>query len=324
MFRGQFPGSFMVPDWAFFSRVSASAGATALSFDNTSPAIENGGDAVIIQGDEYEELNVNGSSAGGITLAAPLSQDYQNGIVAPLIECSASEGMEATRTVLPFRDAQIEWNSYTGEDIGERDSTITEHRGFPVLTECSRLGDGSIPAGLVRPFDVVDNGIATPFFDTTTENPVQLFGAAWQPQTRADAYALRRFFYSLKGRQQCFWVPDMNRGLTLAANIANGAGSITIRDIGFTEGYGSGDVFLKTKSGLNYTLNVGSSMHSGDNEVLTLTHSVSGAIAISDVDKLSLMFCVVLGADRIEWLHRAATSPKVVVQVEEVPVPEEA
>lgn len=320
MFRGQFPGSFMVPDWAAFSRVSVSGGATFIAFDNTNPAIEAGQDAVIIQGDGYEELDVVGASSGGITVAA-LSQDYPQGIVAPLVECDASEGLQATRTIQHIREAQIEWNCYSGEDLGEPDSTIQEHRGFPVLTECSRLGDGSIPAGLVRPFDVVDNGIARPYFDTLTEQPTQLFGAAWQPQTRLEAYTLRRWFHYLKGQQKCFWIPDMNRGLTLAVNIANGAGSIAINNIGFTDGYGSGDLFIKKKNGTVYTLQVASSMDAGATEILTLEDPAPAAINIADVDKFSMLFCVVLGSDRIEWLHRAETGPKIVCPVEEVPVP---
>lgn len=327
MLRGQMPGALMVPDWTAFSRVSASAGETSLFFDNTNPAIESDHQAVIIRrndaGDteQYEELDISGSSASGLTLGTPLTADYLRAIVAPLIECDPSEGLNATRTVLPFRDAEIEWTGYLGEDIDENDSSHTTHRGLRVLTECSRLGDGSIPAGLIHPFDAVDNGIARPYLDITQQQPIQQFGAAWQPGTRAASYQLRQFFHTIKGRQKAFWVPDMNRGLELAANIANGAGSITIRHVGFTDGYGSGDLFIKTLNGNVYTLQVASSMESGANEVLTLEDPAPAAIAMSDVDKFSMMFCVILAADRIEWLHRAVGGPKVVVQVEEVPVP---
>lgn len=327
MLRGQLPGPLMVPDWTAFSRVSASAGAMSIAFNNTSPAIAASDTAVIIRrntaGDteQYEELDISGSNSSGLTLGTALSADYDNAIVAPLIECDASEGLSATRTVLPVRDAQIEWTSYTGDDIDENDSSHTTHRGHRVLTECSRLGDGSIPAGLIHPFDAVDNGIARPYLDTIQDQPVQQFGAAWQPQTRADAYVLRQFFHTIKGRQKAFWVPDMNRGLTLAANIANGAGSISIRNIGFTDGYGSGDLFIKTLNGNVYTLQVASSVEAGANETLTLSVGAPAAITVANVDKFSMMFCVILAADRIEWLHRAVGGPKVVVPVEEVPVP---
>lgn len=323
MLRGLLPQSLMVPDWTAFSRITASAGITSLVFDNTDPQIAADGEAVIIQDDEtYEELNITGSSVGGLTISPGLTRSYTNAILAPLIECHASEGLNASRNVSPIREAQIEWTGYSGEDIADDGGKLT-HRGLPVLTECSRLGEGSIPAGLVHPFDVVDNGLAVPYFDTIQEQPVQLFGAAWQPQTRAEAYALRQWFHYIKGRQKAFWVPDMNRGLELAANISNGAGSITIRNVGFTDGYGSGDIFIKTLDGNYYTLQVASSMESGANEVLTLEDPAPAAVSINQLDKFSMMFCVILAADRIEWLHRAVVGPKVVVPVEEVPVPDD-
>lgn len=322
MLRGQLPGSFMVPDWAFFSKVTVSGGATSISFDNTNPAIGASDTAVLLKDeDHYEELDISGSSSSGLTLGTAVSQSYTNAIVAPLIECDASEGLEAIRSAQPIREAQIEWNAYAGTDIGSVGSAPT-YRSLPVLTECSRVGDTSIPAGLVHAFDVVDNGLARPFYDTTREQPTQLFGAAWQPQTRAEAYALRQFLYYLKGSQKAFWLPDMNRGLTLASNIANGAATISIRNIGFADGFGSGDLFLKTTAGTVYTLQVASSVSAGVNETLTLSSPAPAAITTAQVDKFSLMFCMVLSADRIEWLHRGALiGPKIVVPVEEVPVP---
>lgn len=325
MLRGEFPGPLMVPDWSAFSRVSVASGATSISFDNTNPAIPADGSAVIIRrntaGDteQYEELDISGSSSSGLTLGTGLSAPYPRAIVAPLIECDASEGLDATRTVLPMRDAQIEWTAYEGEDISD-DGDKPIYRTHPVLTECSRLGDGSIPAGLVHPFDTVDNGIARPYHDTIQEQPIQLFGAAWQPQTRAESYALRQWFHYIKGRQKAFWVPDMNRGLTLAANIANGAPTISILNVGFTDGYGSGDLFIKTTAGTVYTIQVASSVDAGATETLTLSSPAPAAITTAQVDKFSLMFLVVLAADRIEWLHRAVGGPKVVCPVESVPV----
>lgn len=327
MFRDTMPGAFMVPDWANFSKVSAFNGSTFIAFDNTNPAIEADHNAVIIRrnsaddDEQYEELNIVGSSAIGLSLGAPLSANYENAVVAQLLECDATEGLNATRNISKFREAEIEWNCYEGENIDEEDSSHTTHRGIRVLTECSRLGEGSIPSGLTQPFELVDNGIARPFYDTLREKPIQQFGAAWQPQTRADSYLLRQFFHTIKGRQKAFWLPDMNRGLELTANIANGAGSITIRHVGFTDGYGSGDLFIKTLNGNVYTLRVTSSMESGANEVLTLSSGAPAAISMSQVDKFSMMFCVVLASDRIEWLHRANPGPKIVVPVEEVPVP---
>lgn len=321
MLRGQLPNPIDVPDWSAFHTVDVSAGATFILFDNSNPAIAVTDSAVLIQDhDQYEELDIVASNETSLTLGTPITANYARAVLAPLIECDAAQGLDATRSIQPIREAQIEWRAYSGTDIGD-DGDAPTHRSLPVLVECSRLGDGTIPAGLVHPYDVVDNGLARPFYDVTQEQPVQLFGAAWQPESRAATYALRQWFHYLKGRQKAFWVPDMNRGLTLTANISSASDEITIRNIGFTDGYGSGDLFLKTTGGTVYTLQVLSSVDNGATETLTLSANAPANITLAQIDKFSLMFCVVLAADRIEWLHRAGLQPKVVVPVEEVPVP---
>lgn len=322
LLRAQLPGPLQVPDWAFLRKVSAASGATAIAFDNTAPAIAPGDAVVLIHDSEqYEQLTISDATSGGITLSVPVAADYANASIVPLLECDASSaGLAATRTVQPVRDAQIEWTSYSGTDIANAGGAPT-YRGSPVLLQGARLADGSVSANLTHAFQSVDNGLARPFVDSAEQDAVQTFGAAWQPTTRAEAWALRQWFYYLRGAQRAFWLPDRNKGITLAANIALSAGNISIRNIGFSSGYGSGDLFLKTTAGTVYTLQVASSVDAGATETLTLSSPAPAAITVAQVHTLCLMFRVVLSSDRIEWLHRAKVGPRVVVEVEEVPIP---
>ncbi len=319
MMRDTLPGPFEVPDWSVSRLVTVADGASAIAFDNTSPAFAPGDSAVLIQDSEnYEAVTIATANDFGVTLAAPVGADYEDAALLPLLECDASEGLSATRSVQPIRDAEVEWACYSGEDIAD-DGGAPVYRTHPVLIHCSSLGEGSIPAGLTHPFDTVDNGISRPFVDTKQEQPVQRFGAAWQTTSRAEQYALVQWFHYLKGRQRAFWIPDMNSGLTLASNMVSGAATISIRNVGFASGYGSGDLFLRTAAGTVYTIQVASSVSAGANETLTLTSPAPANVGVGDVDQLCLMFLVTLASDRIEFLQRSKPGPRIVVDVEEVP-----
>ena len=319
--RAQLPGPLEVPDWSDIRRATALSGATSVDFDNTAPELTAADSVVILQNwKQFELLDIDSATATGVTLSTPLSGSYSDAVVLPLIECDAMDGLDATRSVLPTREAQIEWVSYSGRDVAD-DNGAPTYRGNPVLIHCSRLGDGTMPFGMTHPFEAVDNGLARPFLDTTQEQAVQRFGAAWQPTSRAESFALRQWFHYLKGRQRAFWIPDMNQALGLASSMVAGAGSISIRNVGFSDAYGSGDLFLRTVAGAVYTLQVASSSPSGTSETLVLSSPAPANVSVSQVEQLCMLFCVTLASDRIEWAHRAKPGPRVVVDVEQVPVP---
>lgn len=318
MFRGQHPGPFELPDWPLSHRVSVQAGASSIVFDNRFPTLEIG-DSVAIIGDGYQELVISGSTEAGITLSFPVSDDYDNAALVMLVEADVADGLGVSRSVQPIRQAQLEWTTHDTADWSDA-GTFQSHRGLPVLAQAACVGESAVTEALTKPFDAVDNGIARPYRDTTQEQPTQRLGAVWQPSTREEAFALRGWLYSLKGSQRAFWLPDFNGGLQLVGNIANGATSITIRYVGFSYGYVTGDLFLRTPSGTVYTYQVTDSEADTDLATETLTLATPAPAAVSAVDQLCLMFCVTLG-NRVEWTHRNVVGPKVVAEVSEVPVP---
>ncbi len=322
MMRGQHPGAFSLPDWPMAHLVSVTAGASAIAFDNTLPTLEVGDSVAIIQTcEQYQELVITGSDDFGITLQFPVTQTYTNARLVPLLEANAAEGLPASRSVQPIVGAQVEWRSYSGADIADA-GTFTQYRGYPVQAQAACIGDGQMAESVLTPFDTVDNGLARPFFDTTRGQPRQMLGAAWQPQGREESYSLRQWLYWLRGRQRAFWLPGWNRGIELLATITNGGSTVVIRNIGFSDGYGSGDLFIRTNAGQVYTLQVSESVADTDGltETLTLATPSPATITPANVDQACLMFLVRLASDRIEFEHRSVVGPRVVVSCEEVPV----
>lgn len=319
MFREQHPGPFELPDWALAHRVSVNAGASAIVFDNQYPQLEIGDPVAIIGGGNYQELTISGSTTAGVTLSFPVTNTYTDAALVLLLDADVAEGLPVSRSVQPIRMAQLEWTTHDTTDWSDAGSYQT-HRGLPVLAQAACLGESAVTETLHKPFDTVDNGIARPYRDTIQEQPTQRMAAVWQPSTRAEAFALRGWLYSLKGSQSAFWLPDFNGALQLAAPIANGATSITIQYVGFSSGYGTGDLFLRTPAGTVYTYQITDSQADTDFATETLTLASPTATAVSTADQLCLMFCVTLG-NRVEWTHRNVVGPKVVAECREVPVP---
>lgn len=322
MMRQRLPSPFEVPDWGEFDRVTASAGASSLVIPSGPSAFVAGGRAIVWANDSrFEAVTVDAVADGLITLTGPLGNSYQNAVFAPLLLCDAPNGMEHAHTVQPWRETQVEWNSYAGPDLADIGSPPT-YRGYPILTQPAKLGDGTLPERITRATDRVDNGMAVPFLDTAEGYPVQTLGAAWQPMTRADRWSLRRWFYAIRGRQSAFWLPSWNHSIRLGVDVLATDTEIRIEPAGLANGPGTGDLFLRRRNGSFVAVQFTDVEVDSDGfEVLTLTGQVGEAIAAADLYCSSLMWLVCLAADRVEFEHRAGVGPRVITSCEEIPVP---
>lgn len=321
--RGQHPAPFQVPDWSDFRPCVASVGDMALTFDNTSPELTPSMVLILWQDDEtYEQLVVSGSSSTGLTLANAVDNNYPNGRILRLLECDTMEGLTADHPAGPFRSANLEWVCYD-DDLASADETgLSSYRSELLLNDCPIVGADALPETVAMMFQMVDNGIARPFVDSLRDAPTETLGLSWQPATRAEAWALRRSLYALRGMQRAFWLPSFNHGgMTLASSFAGGAGSISIREVGYTAGYGSGDVYFELLDGTKFGLRVASSLVAGLNETLTLTGTTPQAVSPTQVKLLCTLKRMRLAQDRIEWLHRPAVGPRVVVAATDAPEP---
>lgn len=322
--RGVHPGSFDVPDWSDFRTCEAESGDTVLVFDNTSPELTSTMDIVIWQdSDTYETLDILSSSSTGLTLNIALTNDYPRGRVMRVLDCESPSGLAASKPVGSIREAQVEWVCYDDDLLTEDTSDFGTYRSEYLLDDCPQVGGDALPESVQRMFEMVDNMIARPFIDSSREQASEVFGLAWQPESRALAWSLRRKLYALRGRQKAFWMPSYNNGLELAMTATAGAGSVTIRDVNLGVGYSDGatDIYMLLRSGVTIARQVTAITPGSGTEVLTLSGTMPVTVTQDDI----MMFCTLgrmrLAQDRIEWLHRPAVGPKVVVAAEEAPVP---
>lgn len=318
LLRVNLPGPLWLPEWSEAVDVSVASGQTVIPVDTTIGQYYAGGSIALIQDAAGEVLEIDSLNDSSITLVTGPVDSYPDAILAPAFLAYAPEGMGLQHDAGSNHAAAMEWSIFEGPNLAEAMSLPT-YRGEPMMNLCAKVGAGSLDEQTVRVVDAADNGIARPFFDNIYTIPTQTLGAAWMPTKGAEIMELRKWFYYLKGRQKAFWLPSWNNGIQLNANIAAAAPTIQIRRFGFAAAYGSGDLFIKTKAGLTYGIQVASSLASGSIETLTLTSPAPASISISDIDVFSLMFRVRLNADRIEFAHMAKYGARVVVPVIEVP-----
>jgi hypothetical protein len=325
MMRGVHPGAFEVPDWSSFPRiVTAAAGATSLTFDNTSPEFTSAMDLCVWQDNEtYEVLSVTSSSGAGLTLSSPLAADYPEGHVLRLLECDSQTGLDAMHPAGPHRTGSVEWLCHTDTLATEDTGDFGTYRGDYLLDDCPEVGEVAVPEYVRHLFNTVDNGIARPFRDTSFEGPSETLGLAWQPLTRADSWALRRKLLALRGRQKAFWVPTFNNALELNATATSGSSTVVIREIGLQTGFPDDqcDIFFRLTSGTTIARQVTTITPGSGIETLTLATPMPSTVTAADIASFTTLHRMRLAQDRIEWLHRPVIGPKVVVAAQEAPVP---
>jgi hypothetical protein len=324
MMRGVHPGPFEVPDWSSFPRiVSAAAGATTLTFDNTAPQFTAAMSLAIWQDEEtFEALTVSGSTTGGLTVSA-LANDYPSGHVLRLLECDSQTGLDAMHGAGPHRTGQVEWLCYDDAEATEDTSGFDTYRGDYLIDDCPEVGEVAVPEYVRHAFNTIDNGIARPFRDTSLEHPSETLGLAWQPLTRADSWALRRKLAALRGRQKAFWLPTFNNGLELAATATSGSSTVVIREVGMQTGYADdqADIFFRLTDGTTIARQVTTITPGSGIETLTLSGTMPQTVTQDDIALFATLHRMRLAQDRIEWLHRPVVGPKVVVAAQEAPVP---
>ena len=314
-----------LPVWAERKRVSVAAGASTIAIDTTASDYRAGSVAILWASDEEYELVVTTTvSSGLLTLDGVTAQAYTDALICPVRLAYCPGGLEVTRVPGPIVEAQTEWIVYDPVDLSDA-GLYSTYRSHPLVTDCPRIGSGSISESVSAPLVVVDNGTSPPAISAARSVISRTLGMGWMPQTLADLWALRTWLHALYGRQKGFWLPTWTRGMQLASPISPASTTITIKAIGLNSVAETGDLMLQTLSGARHYFRYTSVAPAGANEVLTLSAAAGATIDTGSVDVLCLMHFVRLAQDRVELAHRHLGRNRqittVQVRVEEVPIP---
>lgn len=186
--------------------------------------------------------------------------------------------------------------------------------GRPVQTDPS-LTRSPITASLRRAVEYVDNGFGPVVVELLRDLFERGEAITLKAQGAAERWALRRWLWSLRGRQSSFWLPSWGRELQLRAAMTSGSTLMSVVPITDLAAYVGRAILLEMPSGFRFRT-ITAAVPDGADHRLTLSSSLGEPVAIGT--KVHFLTLVRSDADRIEIRHGAVAS-EVTLPVVEVP-----
>ncbi|PLL10153.1 hypothetical protein C0V75_22065 [Tabrizicola sp. TH137] len=319
--RAGFAGEWRVPLWHMAVQPTADVaqGATEIAAD-TSVADFRAGDAVAVavDGREASLTEIADVEADRLILVEPVGAQLpaatvaatrvtvapvHSGVLSAPIEIARrrqNDGM-VTATFL-LRDAP---------DLSA--PIMPTYLGRLVQTDPS-LTRSPITASLRRAVEYVDNGFGPVVVEPLRDMYERGEAIALKAQGAAERWALRRWLWSLRGRQTSFWVPTWGRELQLRAAMTSGSTLMRVAPITDLAAYVGRAILLEMPSGFRFRT-ITAAVVDGADHRLTLSSSLGEPVAIGT--KVHFLTLVRSDADRIE-IRNGAVASEVTLPVVEV------
>jgi hypothetical protein len=320
--RAGFVGDWRVPLWhmAVQPTGDVAQGATEIAVD-TSVADFQAGEAVVlaVDGREASLAEIADVEADRLILAEPLATQLPAAsvaaariTVAPVRAGILSAPVEVARR---RQNDGIVTATFLLRDAPDLTApTLSTYLGRPVQIDPS-MTRSPINASLRRAVEYVDNG----FGPVAVEPLRDLFergeAITLKAQGGAERWALRRWLWSLRGRQTSFWLPTWGRELQLRAAMTSGSTLMRVAPVAELAAYVGRAILLEMPSGFRFRT-ISAAVTDGADHRLTLSSSLGELVAIGT--KVHFLTLVRSDADRIEIRHGAVAS-EVTLPVVEVP-----
>lgn len=310
--RAGFAAEWRVPLWhmAVQPTGDVAQGATEIAAD-TSAADFRAGDAVAIavDGREASLAEIAAIEADRLILIEPLTTQLpaatvaaQRVSIAPVRAGVLSAPVEIVRR--RQNDGMITATFLLRHSPDLTAPVLPTYLGRPVQTDPS-LTRSPITASFRRAVEYVDNGfgpvVAEPLRDLFERGEAITLKA----QVAAERWALRRWLWSLRGRQTSFWLPTWGRELQLRAAMTSGSTMMRVAPVAELLAYVGRAILLEMPSGFRFRT-INAAVVEGSDHRLTLSSSLGEPVAIST--KVHFLTLVRSDADRIEIRHGAVGS----------------
>ena len=268
---------------------------------------------------------------GGVLVAIDSIQADRLILVEPLILAVPATMVAARRiTVAPVRAGVLA----SGVEIERRrqnDGTVSatfllrdalnlaplvlpSYLGYPVQTDPS-LTRTPITASLRRTVEYVDNGFGPVVIEPLRDVFERGETLTLKAQGPTKRWALRRWLWSLRGRQASFWLPTWGRELQLQATMTSGSAQMRVAPIAELTAYVGRKVLLEMPGGARFRT-IAAAVAEGSVHRLTISSNLGEPVTMGT--KVHFMTHVRSDADRVEIEHGAVASD-VTLPVVEVP-----
>ena len=310
--RAGFAGEWLVPLWHMAVQPNAdlAQGAAEVLLDTGASDFRAGGLAAIgVDGGEAVPVEITTVQADRLMLAEPLGTQLpaltvaarritvvpvRAGVLTSAVEIARRRQGDGTVTAsFLLRDAP---------DLAA--PTLPTYLGRPVQTDPS-LVRGPLSASLRRAVEYVDNGfgpvLVEPLRDVF-ERGEAITLKARGPTAR---HALRRWLWSLRGRQTSFWLPTWGRELQLRAAMTSGSVIMRVAPVAALAAYVGRPILLEMPDALRFRTIV-AAIADGLDHRLTLSSNLGEPVPIWT--RVHFLTAVRADADRVEITHGAVAS----------------
>lgn len=310
--RAGFAGEWLVPLWqmAVPSTGDLAQGVTEIPVDTGVADFRGGGLAAIaVDGGEASLVEIGSVLPDRLVLAEPLGAQLPAATVAA--SRIAIMPVRASMLTSPVEISRRRQNdgtvtaSFLLRDAADLPPPVMpSYLGSPVQTDPSLIR-APITASLRRAVEYVDNG----FGPVVVEPLRDLFerGEAITLKARGPAarHALRRWLWSLRGRQASFWLPTWGRELQLRAAMTSGSTLMRVAPVAEPTAYVGRAILLEMPGGFRFRT-ITAAIAEGADHRLTLSSNLGEPVAIGT--RVHFLTRVRADADRVEIQHGTVAS----------------
>lgn len=322
MREAQAADGFMLPDWPQSIIIGPVSPGSGVSIDVDLTYTDIDSDAMLWESvDLFERVELTNDS-NGVTLTTVVNS-YTSARLVPLWAAQCPEGLANSRRPGQINECSVEMHVTDNNDLALSD--YPQYRGHDVMTSCPVIGAGEFAEELGWPVSAFDNQTGVPYYLRQRSIPDMQYQMRWHSFTGQEAYELRQWIHSRRGRQKVFWMSSRARDLEPAATISGT--TVTVYALPGIVGVGrttSFDIDVTSLAGVSSYRRVSSATTGtpiAGRSTMDLTIDSSLSITLANIKRISFLRCTRFDADRIELVHSPSAGVSVQVPCIEVTEP---
>jgi hypothetical protein len=323
--RAGFAADWHVPLWHMALQPGAELlqGASEIVIDTGLSDFRAGETAAIaVDGREAAQVSINSVQPDRLILAAPLdlaslgvaagttTASAQRVTVAPVRAGILTAAVEMARRRQGDGAVTASFLLRDAPDLAA--PVMPSYLGRPVQTDPS-LVRRPLAASLRRAIEYVDNGfgpvIVEPLRDVFERSETLTLKA----QGMTSRWKLRRWLWSLRGRQASFWLPTWGHELQLRSAMTSGSVLMRVAPVASLPAYVGRRIMLEMPGALRFR-SITAAIAEGANHRLTISSDLGEPVPLTT--KVHFLTAVRSEADRVEIQHGSVASEVTVPVVE--------
>lgn len=320
--RAGFAGDWYVPLWQMAVQPDAdlAQGAMEIAVDTSASDFRGGSLAAIaVDGREAAVVTIASVQPDRLVLAEPLGPQLPAAMVAAarIAIAPVRQGVLTSPVEIARRRQSdgVITASFHLHDAPELPApALPTYLGRPVQTDPGLIR-APITATLRRAVEYVDNGFGPVVIEPLRDVFERGEAITLKAQGAAERWALRRWLWSLRGRQASFWLPSWGRELQLRTAITSGSTLMRVVPVAELAAYVGRAILLEMPGGLRFRT-ITAAVAEGADHRLTLSSSLGEPVAATT--RGHFLVLVRSDADRIEIRHGAVASEVTLPVVEVV------